>query len=146
MLSSFSECPLLLNHYTRTPLKIGFTYDSRSERLASGLSPEQCVEFEDDNFIDYLAAALRKLGNSVDVDMIGGVKALTQRLASGMGNWDVVFIYSAGNGTVVGREAQATSLLEAWGITTTFSDSATLALCMDKAKTKVLILQWDECC
>ena len=37
----------------------------------------------------------------------------------------------------VAREAQISGLLEAYQIPCTFSDAATLALCLDKGKTKV---------
>ncbi|KAF4622500.1 hypothetical protein D9613_009332 [Agrocybe pediades] len=118
-----------------SPLKIGFTYDLRSEWIAAGLTPDQCQEFEDIEYIERMAAALRKLGS---VDMIGGAKALTKRLASGNSGWDVVFNYCEGYGTVA-REAQVPALLEAWGITTTLSDSATMALCQDKGRTKMVL-------
>ena len=115
------------------PLKIGFTYDSRSDWIARGYSADQCTEFESDETIEAIAASLRKLGT---VEMVGGVKSLTKRLVSSQPDWDVVFNICEGYGTV-GREAQAPAILEAWGIPFTFSDSATLALCLDKSKTKV---------
>ena len=54
----------------------------------------------------------------------------------GIPYWDIVFNICEGLGDI-GREAQVPALLEGWGIPFTFSDSATLALCLDKAKTKV---------
>ena len=51
--------------------------------------------------------------------------------------WDVVFNFTEGPNGTMGRESQVPVLLEAYGIRATFSDSATLALCLDKAKTKV---------
>ncbi|KIM39036.1 hypothetical protein M413DRAFT_419468 [Hebeloma cylindrosporum] len=118
---------------TPNPLKIAFTYDSCSDWIARGYSPGQCAEFQDDATIEGIAASLRKLGT---VEMVGGVKSLAKRLVSSQPDWDLVFNFCEGYGTL-GREAQVPALLEAWGIPFTFSDSATLALCMDKAKTKV---------
>ena len=114
-------------------LKIAFTYDSCSDWIARGYSPGQCAEFQDDETIESIAASLRKLGT---VEMVGGVKSLAKRLVSSQPDWDLVFNFCEGYGTL-GREAQVPALLEAWDIPFTFSDSATLALCMDKAKTKV---------
>ncbi|KAF8807530.1 D-alanine--D-alanine ligase [Phlegmacium glaucopus] len=118
------------------PLKIAFTYDRRSDGIALGLPAEQCAEFATDGTIEGIAASLRKLGV---VEMIGGMKSLTRSLISGTGgDWDLVFNMCEGYGTS-GRESQVPALLEAWNIPFTFSDSATLALCLDKAKTKMVL-------
>ncbi|KAF8898607.1 hypothetical protein BD779DRAFT_1464751 [Infundibulicybe gibba] len=116
-------------------LKIAFTYDRRSEWLALGLSEEQCAEYEGDMTIEDIAAVLRQSGH---VEMVGGVRALAKRLAAGPVDWDVVFNICEGYGGA-GREAQAPALLEAFGINHTFSDAATLALCLDKGRTKMVI-------
>jgi len=122
------ESPPTMKH-----LKIAFTYDSSSDWIARGYSPGQCAEFQDDQTIEDIAASLRKLGG---VEMVGGIKSLAKRLVSSQHDWDLVFNFCEGYGTL-GREAQVPALLEAWDIPFTFSDSATLALCLDKAKTKV---------
>lgn len=125
--------PSLESRPTMKHLKIAFTYDSSSDWIARGYSAGQCVEFQDDETIEGIATSLRKLGT---VEMVGGVKALAKRLVSSQPDWDLVFNFCEGYGTL-GREAQVPALLEAWDIPFTFSDSATLALCLDKAKTKV---------
>ena len=114
-------------------LRIAFTYDCQSEWLALGYSAEQCAEFDSAETIEGIAMSLRKLGT---VEMVGGLKSLTKALATSKPNWDIVFNICEGIGGI-GREAQVPALLEGWGIPFTFSDSATLALCLDKAKTKV---------
>lgn len=114
-------------------LRIAFTYDCQSEWLALGYSAEQCAEFDSAETIEGIAMSLRKLGT---VEMVGGLKSLTKVLATSKPNWDIVFNICEGIGGI-GREAQVPALLEGWGIPFTFSDSATLALCLDKAKTKV---------
>ena len=116
------------------PLKIAFTYDSSSDGMARGLPAEQCAEFESDATIEAIAASLRTLGV---VEMVGSLKSLTKLLITRPEvDWDVVFNISEGYATP-GREAQVPALLEAWNIPFTLSDSTTLALCSDKAKTKV---------
>ncbi|KAF9532056.1 hypothetical protein CPB83DRAFT_55840 [Crepidotus variabilis] len=116
------------------PLKLAFTYDRYSDWIEEGLAPEECKEFQEDDTIDALAEALRKLGS---VEMVGGIKALTRRLAISKPDWDLVFNFSEGYGSI-SREAQVPSLLESHGIPFTFSDSATMTLCMDKAKAKMV--------
>lgn len=119
-------------------LKIAFTFDRKEEWIARGLSEDQCLEFDNDATIEEIATALRKYGS---VEMVGGLKSLATRLTSEVDvDWDLVFNICEGY-EVPGREAQVPALLEAWGLLFTFSDSATLALCTDKAKTKVS-LSW----
>lgn len=114
-------------------LKIAFTFDTKTEWLVRGLSEEECMEFETEATIESIASALRKYGS---VEMVGGLKSLATRLTSGTNvDWDLVFNICEGH-KAPGREAQVPALLEAWGLPFTFSDSATLALCIDKAKTK----------
>ena len=119
--------------HSRRALRIAFTYDSQSEWLALGYSVEQCAEFDTDQTIEAIAMSLRKLGT---VEMVGGQKSLTKILATCKPNWDIVFNICEGFGSI-GREAQVPALMEGWGVPFTFSDSSTLALCLDKAKTKV---------
>ena len=132
-LSKVSPMPSVNSSYLPQTLRIAFTYDSKSEWLALGYSAEQCAEFDSDETIEGIATSLRKLGT---VEMIGSLKSLTKILANSTPNWDIVFNICEGLGSL-GREAQVPALLEGWGIPFTFSDSATLALCLDKAKTKV---------
>jgi D-alanine-D-alanine ligase len=115
-------------------LRIGFTFDSKKDWLALGYSPEECAEFNTDKEIEDVAGALRSLG--YEVDIVGNIKSLTKRLTAGGHHWDFVFNVCEGSNGNVAREAHVPGLLEAWGIDFTFSDAATLALCLDKCKTK----------
>lgn len=115
------------------PLKLAFTYDRQAEWIEQGFSMDECLEFQDDKTIEAIASALRELGT---VEMVGSAKSLTKRLAASKHDWDLVFNFCEGYGTV-GREAQVPAILEAHGIPFTFSDSAAMALCQDKAKAKV---------
>lgn len=115
------------------PLKLAFTYDRQVEWAEQGISKDECLEFQEDETIEAIASALRKLGT---VEMVGGAKSLTKRIAVDKPDWDLVFNFCEGYGSV-GREAQVPAILEAHGIPFTFSDSTTMALCLDKARTKV---------
>lgn len=119
----------------RSGLNIAFIYDPKEDYLASGLSAVDCADLADDVTIDGVSSALKGLGHNVI--HVPGIKSLVQHLAAGEQEcWDLVFNYGEG---VYGsaRESQVAALLEAYQIPFTFSDSATLAICIDKAKTKV---------
>lgn len=117
-------------------MKIGFTYDLRSEYIKMGFSEEETAEFDSDSTIDAIEETLQGLGH--EVSRIGNIYELTKQLA--MGNrWDLVFNISEGlHGSA--RESQVPALLDAYSIPYTFSDPLSLALCLDKAVTKKLLL------
>ncbi|MFM8478778.1 MAG: D-alanine--D-alanine ligase [Planctomycetaceae bacterium] len=118
-------------------MRIGLTYDLRSEYLAMGYSPEQTAEFDRDDTIDSIATALQILGHQPD--RIGHLRQLVQRLAAG-DSWDLVFNICEGLSGPA-REAQVPALLEAWNIPCTFSDSLMMAVCLHKGLTKTLVAQ-----
>ena len=113
-------------------LSIGVTYDLRSDYLALGHGEEETAEFDAEETVAAICQALTDLGHAPD--RIGGIRPLTQRLASGA-RWDAVFNICEGLKGVA-REAQVPALLEAYDIPYVFSDPLTLALCLDKAMTK----------
>ena len=116
-------------------MRIGVTYDLRSDYLAMGYGEEETAEFDSEVTIDALCSALDGLGYSPV--RIGGVVRLTERLAAGE-RWDCVFNFCEGL-KGVSREAQVPSLLEAFGIPYVFSDPLTLALTLDKAMCKRVV-------
>ena len=118
-------------------MRIGLTYDLRSEYLAMGYSPEQTAEFDRDDTIDSIADALQILGHQPD--RIGHLRQLVQRLAAG-DSWDLVFNICEGLSGPA-REAQVPAILEAWNIPCTFSDSLMMAVCLHKGLTKTLVAQ-----
>lgn len=68
---------------------------------------------------------------------IPDVQTLARKLGAGEGaQWDLAVNIAAG---VYGaaREAQVPAMLEAFAVPFTFSDTATMALCLDRGKTKV---------
>jgi len=116
-------------------MRIGVTYDLRSDYLALGMSEEDSAEFDADITIASLVDALAGLGH--EPVRIGNIRALTPRLAAGE-RWDAVFNICEGLSGYA-REAQVPGLLDAYGIPHVFSDALTLALCLDKAWTKRIV-------
>ena len=116
-------------------MRIGVTYDLRSDYLAMGYSKEETAEFDSEITISALCDALRALG--FVPDQIGNVKRLTERLAAGE-RWDGVFNFCEGL-RGVSREAQVPALLEAYDVPYVFSDPLTMALTLDKAMCKRVV-------
>jgi D-alanine-D-alanine ligase len=116
-------------------LRIGVTYDLRSDYLALGLGEEETAEFDAEETIAAVCQALTELGHQPE--RLGGIKPLTQALAKGA-RWDAVFNICEGL-KGVSREAQVPALLEAYDIPYVFSDPLTLALTLDKAMTKRVV-------
>ena len=116
-------------------MKIGLTYDLRSEYRAMGYSEEETAEFDSDETIAAIESAL--IYNGYVTERIGNVLRLVKELAAGS-RWDLVFNFAEG---VHGfsREAQVPSLLEAYQIPCTFSDAHVLTLTHHKPTTKQLV-------
>lgn len=116
-------------------MKIGVTYDLRTDYLAEGWTEQEVAEFDRPDTIDALERELRTLGH--DVDRIGHVKKLVERLARG-DRWDLVFnIAESLHGR--GREAVIPALLEQYEIAYTFSDPLLMAMTLDKGITKRVV-------
>ena len=113
-------------------MHIGVTYDLRSDYRALGYGEEDTAEFDAEETIAAVCAALTGLGHVPE--RIGGIRPLTEKLVNGA-RWDAVFNICEGLKGVA-REAQVPALLEAYDIPYVFSDPLTLALCLDKAMTK----------
>ena len=116
-------------------MRIGVTYDLRSDYLAMGYSKEETAEFDSEITISAICDALRALG--FVPDQIGNVKRLTERLVAGE-RWDGVFNFCEGL-RGVSREAQVPALLEAYDVPYVFSDALTMALTLDKAMCKRIV-------
>ena len=119
----------------KMPLTVGLTYDLVSEYSLEENAPEdQYGEFDSDETIDRLEAAIAQFGYSVL--RIGNIHGLVAFLAARQ-HVDVVFNIAEGRWGR-SRESQIPALLEAYAIPYTFSDPLTLGLCLDKAFTKRL--------
>jgi D-alanine-D-alanine ligase len=116
-------------------MRIGMTYDLKSEYLAMGYSKEDAAEFDREDTIEGIEASLRELGH--EPVRIGHVRTLTQKLASGE-RWDLVFNIAEGV-SGFSREAQVPALLEAYEIPYTGSDPLTLAVSHHKGFTKQIV-------
>ena len=116
-------------------MRIGVTYDLRSDYLAMGYGEEETAEFDSEVTIAAICDALAGLG--FVADRIGGVRKLAERLAAGE-RWDAVFNFCEGL-KGISREAQVPALLEAYDIPYVFSDPLTMALTLDKAMCKHVV-------
>ena len=116
-------------------MKVGITYDLRSEYLAMGYSEEETAEFDKEDTIDAIDSALSRGG--YQTDRIGHSRNLMKRLLNG-DTWDMVFNISEGlNGD--GREALVPALLDSYRIPYVFSGPATLAVTLNKYMTNRLV-------
>lgn len=116
-------------------MKVGFTYDFKDDYLAMGFNSVEVAEFDTIETIEGVENALKKLG--YEVDRIGNIKALINRLASG-DRWDLVFNIAEGvHG--IGREAQVPALLDAYKIPYVFSDPMVLSLTLHKGMAKRIV-------
>ncbi|MEW6600657.1 MAG: D-alanine--D-alanine ligase [Nitrospirota bacterium] len=118
-------------------MKIGFTYDLRRDYTAMGFSDEETAEFDSDVTINAIERVLLELG--YEVERIGNIYELTGLLAAGK-RWDLVFNISEGLYGAA-RESQVPALLDAYRIPYTFSDPLALAVCLDKAVAKTLVMR-----
>ena len=116
-------------------MRIGLTYDLRSEYLARGYSEDETAEFDREETIAAIEAALRRLGH--ETDRVGNVQQLVERLAAGS-RWELVFNIAEGLAGI-GREAQVPALLDAYTIPYTFSDPLVMSLTLHKGMTKHVI-------
>ena len=116
-------------------MKIGMTYDLRSDYLALGFKEEDAAEFDADITINTIENTIAELGYKPE--RIGHARALCAKLAAGA-RWDLVFNIAEG---VSGRsrEAQVPCMLEAFDIPYTFSDPLVCAGTLDKAVAKRIL-------
>jgi D-alanine-D-alanine ligase len=116
-------------------MKVGLTYDLRSDYLKEGFSEEETAEFDKESTVEAIEHALQRLG--YQTDRIGHFKALIRRIYHG-DRWDIVFNICEGL-YGIGREAQVPALLDAYNIPYTFSDPLVLSLTLHKGMTKQVI-------
>ena len=116
-------------------MRIGLTYDLKSEHLAMGVSMEDAAEFDKEETIEGIENALRELGHQTD--RIGHAKALVKRLEAG-DRWNLVFNICEGQHGVA-REAQVPAILDLYGVPYVFSDPLVLALTLHKGMTKSVV-------
>jgi D-alanine-D-alanine ligase len=116
-------------------MKIGLTYDLRSDYLAQGYSLLETAEFDRAETVEALEGSLMLLGHQTE--RIGNVRQLIKQLAGGA-RWDIVFNIAEGL-RGVGREAQVPAILDVYDIPYTFSDPMVMSLALHKGMTKRVI-------
>jgi D-alanine-D-alanine ligase len=116
-------------------MRIGVTYDLRTDYLAMGYSEEATAEFDAPETIDAICQALSGLG--FRPVRVGGIRKLTEALVRGE-RFDAVFNICEGLKGLA-REAQVPALLDAYDIPYVFSDPLTLALSQDKSMAKRVV-------
>ncbi len=116
-------------------MRIGVTYDLRSDYLAMGYGEEETAEFDSEVTVAAICGALQALGH--EPVRIGGVRRLAERLVAGE-RWDAVFNICEGLKGIA-REAQVPALLEAYDVPYVFSDPLTLSLALDKGMAKLVV-------
>jgi D-alanine-D-alanine ligase len=74
-------------------MRVGLTYDLRSEYLALGYSEDETAEFDRDETVQAIETAVQRLGHTTE--RIGNVFRLAEALARG-DRWDLVFNIAEG--------------------------------------------------
>jgi D-alanine-D-alanine ligase len=116
-------------------MKVGLTYDLRSEYLKQGYTEEETAEFDREETIEAIESTLQKIG--YQTERIGNIRQLAGALVAGK-KWDIVFNICEGM-YGIGREAQVPALLDAYNIPYVFSGPLVLALTLHKAMTKSVV-------
>jgi len=116
-------------------MKIGLTYDLRSEYLAAGYTEDETAEFDRESTVEGLENALHELGHQPV--RIGHARQLMRKLVAGE-EWDLVLNIAEGM-CGIAREAQVPAILDVYGIPYVFSDPLVLALTLHKGLTKVVV-------
>ncbi len=116
-------------------MKIGLTYDLRSDYLAEGYSMEETAEFDKESTIEGIENAIRDWGH--ETHRIGNLRHLMASLMKGE-RWDMVFNICEGlYGD--GRESLVPALLDSWRIPYVFSGPVTLGISLNKAFAKRIV-------
>ncbi len=116
-------------------MRIGLTYDLRSDYLALGYGLEETAELDAEDTIAGLEKAIAAGGH--ETERIGRLDELAAALAAGR-RWDMVFNIAEGL-YGLGRESAVPALLDAHRIPYVFSDPMTLALTLHKGMTKRVV-------
>ncbi len=116
-------------------MKIGLTYDLRTDYLKEGYSMEETAEFDKESTIEGIEKAIQNAGH--DTVRIGNANALIKKLYSGE-RWDMVFNITEGL-YGEGRESLVPALLEHYRIPYVFSGPVTLGISLNKAFAKQII-------
>ncbi len=116
-------------------MKIGLTYDLRSWYLDRGYSMEDTAEFDKQETVDAIEAALIKMG--FETEQIGNCFQVIEALAAGK-KWDLVFNIAEGlYGD--GRESVIPAILDQYKIPYVFSGPVILGISLNKHLTRLIV-------
>lgn len=116
-------------------MKIGLTYDLRTDYLNEGYSLEETAEFDKESTIEGIEQAIQKAGHTTE--RIGNSSSLMKKLLDGA-KWDMVFNIAEGL-YGEGRESLVPALLDNYRIPYVFSGPVTLGISLNKAFAKQII-------
>ena len=116
-------------------MKIGLTYDLRSDYLNQGYSSEETAEFDKESTIEGIEQAIAHAG--FKTERIGHVQSLMKALLENK-RWDLVFNIAEGL-YGEGRESLVPALLDAYKIPYVFSGPVTLGIALNKAFAKQVV-------
>jgi D-alanine-D-alanine ligase len=116
-------------------MKIGITYDLRTDYLNEGYSLEETAEFDKESTIIGIEQAIQKAGHSTE--RIGNSISLMKKLLNGQ-RWEMVFNIAEGL-YGEGRESLVPALLDNYKIPYVFSGPVTLGISLNKAFAKQII-------
>ena len=116
-------------------MRVGITYDLKSDYIAEGYTDEEAAEFDSEETIAGIENALKT--NGFKTYRIGNVRSLLSLLHNGK-RWDIVFNICEGM-YGIGREAQVPAILDIYNIPYTFSDVLVNSLTLHKGLTKRVI-------
>ena len=116
-------------------MKVGITYDLRTDYLEMGYSLEETAELDKKETIDNIESALQNAG--FETERIGHSQNLYKKLMEGK-RWDLVFNICEGM-YGDGRESMVPSILDSFRVPYVFSSPATLAVSLNKYLTKRIV-------
>ncbi len=116
-------------------MRIGLTYDLRSWYVDRGYSMEDTAEFDKQDTVDSIDAALRNMG--FQTEPVGNCFQLIEALAAGK-RWDLVFNIAEGlYGD--GRESVIPAILDQYRIPYVFSGPVILGISLNKHLTRLIV-------
>ena len=116
-------------------MKVGLTFDLRSWYLDRGYSMEDTAEFDKQETVDAIDAALRKMG--FETESIGNCFQLIEALASGK-RWNLIFNIAEGlYGD--GRESVVPAILDQYKIPYVFSGPVIMGISLNKYLTRLIV-------
>ena len=116
-------------------MKVGLTYDLRSWYLDRGYSMEDTAEFDKQETVDAIDAALKKMG--FETEPIGNCFQLIEAVNAGR-RWDLVFNIAEGlYGD--GRESVVPAILDQYKIPYVFSGPVIMGISLNKYLTRLIV-------